>query len=243
MKTNTNKKLLKMMVLAMLVALGVIISPILRVEGMCPMAHFINIVCAVFLGPYYALACATLIGVLRMTFMGIPPLALTGAIFGAYLSGLFYRMSKGNLLMAVLGEIIGTGIIGAIVSYPVMSLLWGKEGLTMFFYVPSFVCGTLIGGSIAFAFLKKLSSAGALTRFQTMLGSQSYDDESGVIGNAVSIAAIGVIIFVVINIVKDMFQINAPAMPYITYGVLGVFILAALVYMAATGLRRRTNGN
>ena len=29
--------------LAMMVAVGVVISPILRVEGMCPMAHFINI--------------------------------------------------------------------------------------------------------------------------------------------------------------------------------------------------------
>ena len=44
------KGLLKMVVLSMLVALGVVISPILRVEGMCPMAHFINIVCSVFLG-------------------------------------------------------------------------------------------------------------------------------------------------------------------------------------------------
>ena len=35
--------LYKTVVLAMLVALGVVISPILRVEGMCPMAHFINI--------------------------------------------------------------------------------------------------------------------------------------------------------------------------------------------------------
>ena len=47
---NSNS-ILKMTVLAMLVALGVVISPILRVEGMCPMAHFINIVCSVFLGP------------------------------------------------------------------------------------------------------------------------------------------------------------------------------------------------
>lgn len=147
MKQN---KVLKMIVLAMMIAIGVVISPILRVEGMCPMAHFINVTCAVLLGPWYSLLCAFLIGVLRMSFMGIPPLALTGAIFGAFLSGIFYRLSKGKILMAVLGEIIGTGIIGAIISFPVMTYLWGKEGLTWFFYVPSFICGTLIGGSIAF---------------------------------------------------------------------------------------------
>ena len=76
--------LLKMVVLSMLVALGVVISPILRVEGMCPMAHFINIVCSVFLGPWYSLLCATLIGIIRMITMGIPPLALKGAVFGEF---------------------------------------------------------------------------------------------------------------------------------------------------------------
>ena len=47
--------ILKMVMLAMLVAIGVVISPILRVEGMCPMAHLINIVCSVFLGPWLSL--------------------------------------------------------------------------------------------------------------------------------------------------------------------------------------------
>ena len=39
--------------LAMMVAVGVVISPILRVEGMCPMAHFINITVAVLMGPWH----------------------------------------------------------------------------------------------------------------------------------------------------------------------------------------------
>ena len=84
---RNSKSLLKMITLSMLIALGVVISPILRVEGMCPMAHFINIVCSVFMGPWYSLLCATLIGIIRMITMGIPPIALTGAIFGAFLSG------------------------------------------------------------------------------------------------------------------------------------------------------------
>jgi energy coupling factor transporter S component ThiW len=153
----------------MFVALGVVISPILRIEGMCPMAHLINITCAVFMGPAYAFLCAVLIGIIRMMIMGIPPLALTGAVFGATLSGIFYKLSKGKIIAAVLGEIIGTGIIGAIVSYPVMTYIWGREGLTWFFYVPSFICGTLIGGSIAFLLLVKLEAAGALSKIQNSL--------------------------------------------------------------------------
>ncbi len=52
---SKNSKTLRMVTLSMMVALGVVISPILRVEGLCPMAHFINIVCSVFLGPWYSL--------------------------------------------------------------------------------------------------------------------------------------------------------------------------------------------
>ncbi len=168
------ERLLRLVVLAVLVALGVVISPILRVEGMCPMAHFINITCSVLLGPWYSLACATLIAIIRMSLMGIPPIAFTGAVFGAALSGIFYRVSKGNLLLAVLGEVIGTGIIGAIASYPVMTFFWGKEGLTAFFYVPSFIGGTLIGGTIAYIFLRKLKSIGKLSEFQGKLGCKTY---------------------------------------------------------------------
>lgn len=170
-----NSKLLRSMMLAMMVAMGVVISPILRVEGLCPMAHFINIVCSVFLGPWYSLLCATMIGLIRMMFMGIPPLALTGAIFGAFLSGVFYRMSKGNLLAAVVGEIVGTGLIGSIVSYPIMTYIWGRNNLTWAFYVPSFVLATLIGGTIAFIFLKALSKNGMLFKIQHELGVNIYD--------------------------------------------------------------------
>lgn len=170
-----NQKLLRMVTLAMMVGLGVVISPILRVEGLCPMAHLINITCSVFLGPWYSLLCAVLIGIIRMVLMAIPPLALTGAVFGAFLSGVFYRLSKGSILAAVIGEIIGTGLIGSIMSYPVMTFIWGKTGLTWFFYTPSFVLATLIGGGIAYIFLKSLSKTGMLYEIQYKLGVNIYE--------------------------------------------------------------------
>ena len=175
---SKQQQVLRLVFLAMLIGLGVVISPILRIEGMCPMAHLINITCSVLLGPWYSLLCATLIGIIRMTVMGIPPLALTGAVFGAVLSGVFYRASGGKIIAACLGEVIGTGIIGAMVSYPVMEIIMGRTGLSWMFYVPSFICGTLIGGSIAFCLLTVLSKNGTLLEFQRKLGVNVYDHGS-----------------------------------------------------------------
>ena len=227
---KNTKSILKLVVLAMLIALGVVISPILRVEGMCPMAHLINIVCSVLLGPWYSLLCATLIGIIRMVTMGIPPIALTGAICGAFLSVVFYRLSKGKIICAVLGEIIGTGIIGALASYPVMTLLWGKEGLSWLFYVPSFICGTLIGGSIAYVFLRKLAANGMLALMQQRLGSLSYHDKSSVLADSLTIAALGAILWVVIKVATSVFALTAPVWNVLSYLAPIVTIAAGMFY-------------
>lgn len=227
---KNQKNLLKMLVLSMLIALGVVISPILRVEGMCPMAHFINIICSVFLGPWYSLLCATLIGIIRMATMGIPPIALTGAVFGAFLSGVLYRMSKGKIIFAVIGEIIGTGIIGALASYPVMTFLWGKDGLSWIFYIPSFVCGTLIGGSIAYVFLRKLADNGMLSQMQNMLASKSYQDKSTLLSNTLVIAAFGAILFVIIEVISDMFKLTSPIFDVLSISSLVACGVIAVIY-------------
>ena len=225
---NMKNRLIKMTFLAMMIAIGVVISPILRVEGMCPMAHLINIVCSVMMGPWYSLVCATLIGIIRMMFMGIPPLALTGAVFGAFLSGMLYRVSGGRMIFAVVGEVIGTGIIGAIVSYPVMAFLMGRGGLSLMFYVPSFICGTLIG-SVAFIFLKYLNKAKMLVKMQQMLGSQVQEKPSDLRMDAAGIGFLGIIVYLAVFVVaKNIFKLT---------GVMAkAFPIAALILVEAIAI-------
>ena len=103
--------------------------------------------------------------------MGISPLAFTGSIFGALRSGWAYRYT-GSILAATIGEIIGTGVIGSIASYPVMTLLAGESGLNWFYYTPSFIMGTLIGGLTALIVLSALKRTGQLQKFQAKLGTK-----------------------------------------------------------------------
>lgn len=146
----------QLVILSMFIAIGVVISPILRVEGYAPMQHFINIVVSVFMGPWVSLLCAVMIAFIRMITMSIPPLALTGAVFGAFLSGYLYEKSGNKLIFAWIGEIIGTGIIGSIISYPVMHFIMGRGELSWFFYTPSFTIATIMGGGVAMLFLLAL---------------------------------------------------------------------------------------
>ena len=228
---KNNKSLLRLTFMGMMIALGVIISPILRVEGMCPMAHLINITCAVFIGPVYAFICALVIGILRMAFMGIPPLALTGAVFGAFLSGTLYRLSRGKLIWAFLGEVIGTGIIGAIISYPVMTYIWGRTGLTWMFYVPSFIAGTLIGGSLAFVMLTRMQKAGLVSKIQSALGSNVYTGGNEVMNDAIGIAVLGFIGYLATVVLVHNFVPQPGAfVNSIKYIVLAVFLAAGMIY-------------
>lgn len=236
---NNHTKVMKLTFMAMMVALGVIISPILRVEGMCPMAHLINVTCAVFTGPYYGFLTALIISILRMSFLGIPPLAITGQVFGVFLAGMLYRLSHGKLIWAFLGEVIGTGIIGAIISYPVMTYIWGRTGLTWFFYVPSFIAGTLIGGSLGFILLSKMQKAGLVAKFQAALGSTVYNGIDSYANDAIGIAVFGFIGYLLVLVIIHNFIPNpTPAMNAMKYVVLfGCFLGGAVYY-----LKHKTTG-
>ncbi|WEV38841.1 energy coupling factor transporter S component ThiW [Lactobacillus sp. ESL0680] len=166
--TNKRKQTEKLTILAIMIALDVVLSPIFRVEGMAPMSSVINIIGATMLGPVYVTIMATLCGIIRMLIMGIPPLALTGAIFGAVLAGILYKLT-GKIWAACLGEIIGTGIIGSLLSYPVMVWFTGSSNnLYWFVYTPRFIGAAIIGSVVATIVLLSLNKAKQFQKIQQL---------------------------------------------------------------------------
>ena len=126
---------------------------------------------------------------------------------------------------------IGTGIIGAIISYPVMTWIWGRTGLTWMFYVPSFTAGTLIGGSLAFVLLTRMKKAGLVAQIQSALGSDVYTGGNEVLNDAIGIAVLGFIGYLVTVVLVHKFVPEpGAAVNSIKYFVLAAFVAAGVLY-------------
>lgn len=151
----TNTKTFKMVLTAFLATLGYVLNTFVSFPKMAPFQHFINVISAVLLGPWGALVCAFMTGSMRMILNGSTILAIVGAIFGAFLSGLLYRTFK-KLIWAVIGEVIGTGIISAIVSVPVMQFIGKLPAVPFYFYIPFFLPASAIGATMGFLLLTAL---------------------------------------------------------------------------------------
>lgn len=142
---KTKRLTLSALLIAIGTAAGHLIYFPVGVAKCYPIQHTINVLSAVILGPWYAVENAFVISLLR-NILGVgSPLAFPGSMIGAFIAGILFKRYK-RQLYAVLGEIFGTGILGAIVSYPIAKYMLGKEVAVFFFVVPFLV--STIGGSI-----------------------------------------------------------------------------------------------
>ena len=117
-----------------------------------PIQAAINVLAGVWLGPAQAAGIAFVIALLR-NLLGVGSLlAFPGSIIGALLAGYAFRLT-GRPLAAVAGEVIGTGILGGLLAFPVAKLFMGKETAAFFFVIPFFI-SSLGGALIAFGLLK-----------------------------------------------------------------------------------------
>lgn len=150
-----NKKVKKIVLSGIFIAISTVLGTFsIPVFGgrMSPIQHFINVVCAVVLGPLYAVLCAFVTSVLRNMFGTGSLLAFPGSMIGALLAGLLYKKFK-RVELALVGEIIGTGIIGALVAFPIAAFMLGKE-VALFTYIVPFSISCIGGAIIAYIFLK-----------------------------------------------------------------------------------------
>lgn len=88
----------RLTVLAIMVALDVLLTPLFRIEGMAFMSSVVNIIAGTFMTPLYAATMALIVAVIRiLTQAGVAsvaPLAILGAVPGAVLAAYFYRLTK-----------------------------------------------------------------------------------------------------------------------------------------------------
>ena len=150
-KDISRKAALSGLLIAIAVVFGTFSMPIFGAK-MSPVQHFINVVSAVLLGPGYAVGNAFIASLLRNILGTGSLLAFPGSMAGALLSGLLFSKFR-KLEMALAGEVIGTGILGALLAYPVAALLMGKES-AVFVYVIPFLISCTGGAIMAYVFLK-----------------------------------------------------------------------------------------
>lgn len=133
-----------------------------------PVQHLINILCAITVGPWWNLAQAFIASLIRNGIGLGSPLAFPGSMCGALLSGLFYKYSK-KLSFAYIGEIVGTSILGGLLSYPVSYFIIGNEKVALFTFVVPFLISTCGGTIIAVIITLSLNKSGILDRLKRNL--------------------------------------------------------------------------
>ena len=71
--------------------------------------------------------------------------------------------------MVCVGEIIGTGLLGALASYPLMKWFYGLDAQNPLYYIPFYTPSAVVGGLMGVMVLVILKRAKALERFLSEL--------------------------------------------------------------------------
>ena len=154
-KYNSRSRIEKLTLTALFTAIAVVGSmfsfPIFG-SKCAPVQHLVNVLCAVTVGPWWGLGQAFLAALIRnLTGLG-SPLAFPGSMCGA--------------LLAYIGEVFGTGIIGGMLSYPVASLIMGNQSAALFTFVVPFLVSTCGGTILAAVITVSMAKMGVLAKLQ-----------------------------------------------------------------------------
>ena len=158
MKTDTRSVAYAVVLVAIGVALAPYTSFPIGIAKVNPTQHFVNVVGAVLLGPWWAVIIATIIGIIRNV-MGVGTLlAFPGGMIGAFLAGILYQQTR-KILLGATGEVIGTGFIAPVVSALFVAPVLMGKAIPLFALIPSFLASTLAGAIIGVLAIKLLQRA------------------------------------------------------------------------------------
>lgn len=167
MTTITTRKVAQAIVLtALAVALSPFFVPI-GITKVYPAQHMVNVLGAVLLGPWYAMAVALAAAVIRNALGTGTIFAFPGGMIGACLAGLVFRYTR-NIYFAALGEVVGTGLIAATMSALLVGPVFLGKTMPLLTFIISFSASTIAGSIIGVLGLLVLRRAGFLaTEVQT----------------------------------------------------------------------------
>lgn len=160
--SNTKKTAIAGVLVAVAVVGSLFSFPVLG-SRCAPVQHMVNILCAVFLGPWYGVGVAFAASLLRNIFGLGTLMAFPGSMFGALLCGLVYSKTK-NTWATYVGEVFGTAVLGGLCAYPVAILLMGKDAsqIAFYAYIVPFLISTAGGAILSAIIIETLKKSGAL---------------------------------------------------------------------------------
>lgn len=154
------KKTYTLTLMAVFVAIGTLAAQFLWFPAgfakAYPVQHAVNVMAAITLGPGPAVIIAFMIGLLR-NMLGLGTLlAFPGAMVGAWFAGLLYRRFE-KKRWAIIGESIGTGIVGSLLAVPIARLFMDSSAGALFF-VPSFLASSISGAFLGWFIVSRVNT-------------------------------------------------------------------------------------
>lgn len=144
-------KVRDLVLMGFLIAIGTLSAHLVSIPvggaRLFPVQHAINVAAAVFLGPGQGVLVAFSIGFLRNILGTGTVLAFPGGIVGAFLAGYSYRITQ-KPWVASAGEVFGTGVLGALIAYPLARWVLGQPVAAFAYVIPfgiSSVTGAILG--------------------------------------------------------------------------------------------------
>ena len=170
MKNVNTKKLAIASVFCAVAVVGSLFSFPVFGSKCAPVQHMVNILCAVLLGPAYGVGAAFVASLIR-NLLGLGSLmAFPGSMFGALLCGIVYKKTH-DIFGTLIGEVLGTAILGGLCAYPVAILFMGQSTANVAFYayIVPFLVSTAAGAVISGIIIYSLKKANVLPKMQESL--------------------------------------------------------------------------